>query len=102
MFCDINDLKQKKTPLYYNILLFHSSKDYGVASQGFLLDMVKVLAFALSEGKVAVHCHAGLGRKTRHKCTSRQFIFTDTFFLNLRQNWSFNRLLLNVFLEGSG
>ena len=27
-----------------------------------LLDMVKVLSFALSEGKVAVHCHAGLGR----------------------------------------
>ena len=27
-----------------------------------LLDMVKVLSFALSEGKVAVDCHAGLGR----------------------------------------
>ncbi|KFM80152.1 Protein tyrosine phosphatase domain-containing protein 1, partial [Stegodyphus mimosarum] len=27
-----------------------------------VLDMVKVMAFALSEGKVAVHCHAGLGR----------------------------------------
>ena len=27
-----------------------------------LLDMVKVLSFALKEGKVAVHCHAGLGR----------------------------------------
>ena len=27
-----------------------------------LLDMVKVLSFALKEGKVAIHCHAGLGR----------------------------------------
>lgn len=37
-------------------------KDYGEASMPGLLDMVKVLSFALSEGKVAVHCHAGLGR----------------------------------------
>lgn len=27
-----------------------------------VLDIVKVMAFALQEGKVAVHCHAGLGR----------------------------------------
>ena len=32
-----------------------------------LLDMVKVLSFALSEGKVAVHCHAGLGRTGKKK-----------------------------------
>ena len=32
-----------------------------------LLDMVKVLSFALSEGKVAVHCHAGLGRTGKRK-----------------------------------
>ncbi|KDR18115.1 protein tyrosine phosphatase domain-containing protein 1-like [Zootermopsis nevadensis] len=37
-------------------------KDYGEASLTSLLDMVKVMAFALTEGKVAVHCHAGLGR----------------------------------------
>ncbi|XP_066966573.1 protein tyrosine phosphatase domain-containing protein 1-like isoform X2 [Macrobrachium rosenbergii] len=43
---------------YYNFGL----KDYGEPTQGGLLDMVKVMAFALSEGKVAVHCHAGLGR----------------------------------------
>ncbi|XP_067382371.1 protein tyrosine phosphatase domain-containing protein 1, partial [Channa argus] len=36
--------------------------DYGVANLTTLLDMVKVMAFALQEGKVAVHCHAGLGR----------------------------------------
>lgn len=29
---------------------------------GLLLDMVKVLSFSTSEGKVGVHCHAGLGR----------------------------------------
>ena len=27
-----------------------------------LLDVIKVVDFALDEGKVAVHCHAGLGR----------------------------------------
>ncbi|XP_041446924.1 protein tyrosine phosphatase domain-containing protein 1-like isoform X2 [Xenopus laevis] len=37
-------------------------KDYGVASLTSILDMVKVMAFALQEGKVAIHCHAGLGR----------------------------------------
>lgn len=36
--------------------------DYGVGSLMGVLDMVKVMAFALQEGKVAVHCHAGLGR----------------------------------------
>ena len=37
-------------------------KDYGVTSMHTILDMVKVMSFALEEGKVAVHCHAGLGR----------------------------------------
>ncbi|KAJ7994403.1 hypothetical protein DPEC_G00248920 [Dallia pectoralis] len=37
-------------------------KDYGVASLTNILDMVKVMSFAIQEGKMAVHCHAGLGR----------------------------------------
>ncbi|XP_049954844.1 protein tyrosine phosphatase domain-containing protein 1-like [Schistocerca serialis cubense] len=37
-------------------------RDYGEATTTHLLDMVKVMAFALEEGKVAIHCHAGLGR----------------------------------------
>lgn len=37
-------------------------KDYGVASLTTILDMVKVMSFAMQEGKMAVHCHAGLGR----------------------------------------
>ncbi|XP_077546177.1 protein tyrosine phosphatase domain-containing protein 1-like [Haemaphysalis longicornis] len=37
-------------------------RDYGTPSCSALLDMVKVMSFALGEGKVAVHCHAGLGR----------------------------------------
>ncbi|XP_030061910.1 protein tyrosine phosphatase domain-containing protein 1 [Microcaecilia unicolor] len=37
-------------------------KDFGVASLTTLLDMVKVMTFALQEGKLAIHCHAGLGR----------------------------------------
>ena len=36
--------------------------DYGVPTLPSLLDMVRVMDFALGEGKVAVHCHAGLGR----------------------------------------
>ncbi|XP_051528783.1 protein tyrosine phosphatase domain-containing protein 1-like isoform X1 [Myxocyprinus asiaticus] len=37
-------------------------KDYGVASLTNILDMVKVMSFAMQEGTIAVHCHAGLGR----------------------------------------
>ncbi|CAH1153563.1 unnamed protein product [Phaedon cochleariae] len=43
---------------YYNF----AWKDYGDATLAGLLNMVKVLAFALNEGRVAIHCHAGLGR----------------------------------------
>lgn len=32
-----------------------------------LIDAVKVIAFAVREGRVAVHCHAGLGRTGRIK-----------------------------------
>jgi len=43
---------------YYNF----GWKDYGVASLTTILDMVKVMSFAVQEGNMAVHCHAGLGR----------------------------------------
>ncbi|XP_051580635.1 protein tyrosine phosphatase domain-containing protein 1 [Myxocyprinus asiaticus] len=36
--------------------------DHGVSSLEGMLDAVKVLAFSVQQGKVAVHCHAGLGR----------------------------------------
>ncbi|XP_056454794.1 protein tyrosine phosphatase domain-containing protein 1 [Gadus chalcogrammus] len=36
--------------------------DFGVSSLVGIIDGVKVLAFAVKEGRVAVHCHAGLGR----------------------------------------
>ena len=54
---DPNDLMTNDI-YFYNF----AWKDYREASMAGLLDMVKVLSFALSEGKVAVHCHAGLGR----------------------------------------
>ena len=37
-------------------------EDYGVPTVVNLLDMVKVFRFAVDQGKVAVHCHAGLGK----------------------------------------
>ncbi|KAM8972160.1 protein tyrosine phosphatase domain-containing protein 1-like [Pelodytes ibericus] len=43
---------------FYNFSL----PDFGVVPVPRVLDAVKVIAFALREGKVAVHCHAGLGR----------------------------------------
>ncbi|XP_063304442.1 protein tyrosine phosphatase domain-containing protein 1-like [Pelobates fuscus] len=43
---------------FYNFSL----PDFGVVPVPRILDAVKVIAFALREGKVAVHCHAGLGR----------------------------------------
>ena len=36
--------------------------DFGVPSMPMLLDLVRVVDFAVSRGKVAIHCHAGLGR----------------------------------------
>ncbi|XP_023322024.1 protein tyrosine phosphatase domain-containing protein 1 isoform X3 [Eurytemora carolleeae] len=54
---DPNELMKRKI-FYYNFIW----RDFGETSSSNLLDMVKVLSFALSEGKVAVHCHAGLGR----------------------------------------
>lgn len=33
-----------------------------MANLTMMLDIVKVMAFALQEGKIAIHCHAGLGR----------------------------------------
>uniref|UniRef100_A0A915K2Y7 Uncharacterized protein n=1 Tax=Romanomermis culicivorax TaxID=13658 RepID=A0A915K2Y7_ROMCU len=36
--------------------------DFGGGSINALIDMVKVMQFAVLQGKVAIHCHAGLGR----------------------------------------
>lgn len=36
--------------------------DFAVSSLVGIIDGVKVLDFAVKEGRVAVHCHAGLGR----------------------------------------
>ncbi|CAH2237694.1 jg11370 [Pararge aegeria aegeria] len=41
---------------YYNF----AWPDYGEASLSGLLDMAKVLSFALQEGRVAIHCHAAV------------------------------------------
>ncbi|KAK7805378.1 hypothetical protein U0070_003296 [Myodes glareolus] len=56
-------------------------KDYDVASLTAILDMVKVMTFALQEGKVAVHCHAGLGR-TAHAVTLAQYLIRQRHLLH--------------------
>ncbi|CAL8084162.1 unnamed protein product [Orchesella dallaii] len=52
------------TALMDNGIYFYNYawRDYAEASLAHLLDMVKVLSFAISQGKAAIHCHAGLGR----------------------------------------
>lgn len=52
------DLFMANNIFFYNF----GWKDYGEPSLSTLLDIVKVIAFALTEGKLAVHCHAGIGR----------------------------------------
>lgn len=37
-------------------------KDYGTLPKWTILDIVKVMSFSLCQGKIAIHCHAGLGR----------------------------------------
>ncbi|KAJ8784911.1 hypothetical protein J1605_007797 [Eschrichtius robustus] len=49
-------------------------KDYGVASLTTILDMAKVMTFALREGKVAIHCHAGLGRTAQYLIRQRHLL----------------------------
>ncbi|ESO97103.1 hypothetical protein LOTGIDRAFT_174628 [Lottia gigantea] len=60
-----------KTGFSYNSQLFMEKEiffynfgwdDFGVGTVTLLLDIVKVMQFSLSLGKVAIHCHAGLGR----------------------------------------
>lgn len=57
-------------------------KDYGVASLTTILDMVKVMSFAMQEGKMAVHCHAGLGRTGQYFISSpkNSHLLTIKFF----------------------
>ncbi|KAF7224610.1 protein tyrosine phosphatase domain-containing protein 1-like [Nothobranchius furzeri] len=52
-----------QTFMDHNIYFYNfGMPDFGVTSLVGLIDGVKVLAFAVQEGRVAVHCHAGLGR----------------------------------------
>jgi len=46
-----------------------------VASLTTILDMVKVMSFAIQEGKMAVHCHAGLGRTGGRNQTNNDHLF---------------------------
>ncbi|CAD5110970.1 DgyrCDS323 [Dimorphilus gyrociliatus] len=48
----------KKKIFFYNF----GWRDYGVGTTSGVLDTVKVMQYSISEGAVAVHCHAGSGR----------------------------------------
>ncbi|NXY51163.1 PTPC1 protein, partial [Ceuthmochares aereus] len=72
-------------------------KDYGVASLTTILDMVKVVAFALQEGRVAVHCHAGLGRTGKGTAARSAELITRGQLLCIREFTQFLVPLRNVF-----
>ncbi|XP_057379821.2 uncharacterized protein LOC130702174 [Daphnia carinata] len=57
-FSYLPEIFMDKDIYYYNF----GWKDYDHGSLEGLLDAVKVLSFAVNQGKAAVHCHAGLGR----------------------------------------
>ncbi|CAF2127776.1 unnamed protein product [Rotaria magnacalcarata] len=40
----------------------YAMEDYGTVKVETILDIMKVMSFAMKQGKIAVHCHAGLGR----------------------------------------
>ena len=54
----LNNLSPPQPVYFYNF----GWEDYGVSNSANILDMMKVMVFAMQEGKIAVHCHAGLGR----------------------------------------
>ncbi|CAF0767368.1 unnamed protein product [Didymodactylos carnosus] len=46
-----------------NISIYNfAMEDYGTVKTATILDIMSVMSFAITEGKIAVHCHAGLGR----------------------------------------
>lgn len=53
---DPEDL-MKENIYYYN----YSWPDYGTPTIDNILDVVKVIDFSCIDGKIAIHCHAGLG-----------------------------------------
>lgn len=60
----VRSFKVKNVCFCYISVFFYNFawKDYGTLPKWTILDIVKVMSFSLRQGKIAVHCHAGLGR----------------------------------------
>ncbi|KAF7635268.1 TYR_PHOSPHATASE_2 domain-containing protein [Meloidogyne graminicola] len=52
------ELLMNKQIYYYNFAI----PDFGTISVNSILNIVKIIWFSLKKGRVAIHCHAGLGR----------------------------------------
>lgn len=71
---EVNNNLTKDISLFTVYFYNFGMPDYGVSSLVGIIDGVKVLDFAVKEGRVAIHCHAGLGRTGEMKQSCRNII----------------------------
>lgn len=84
------------TVYYYNF----GWKDYDHGSLEGLLDAVKVLSFAVNQGKAAVHCHAGMSSSIimnyKVYVTKNYSFFPCGWECRIGSNWCVALLLSNL------
>ncbi len=75
----LNNLRSCKVVLLFWFTVYYYNfawKDYEHGTLEGLLDAVKVLSFAVTQGKVAVHCHAGIQLHVPVYSFSTYFVFS--------------------------